>query len=192
MRTPAVALALFCTLLLSACGSGEQKVSEKKLAGLVLRQRDLPHVFSSFGGGRQLGSDATNAARADPTRDGRKGGWIARYHRAGSAKTPGPLVIESRADLFDGSGGSKKDLDAYRELLLRLPGAKATSFPRIGEETFAVTFTRSGALPARFYRIVWRDRNVTASLTLDGFEGKLRLPDAVSLARKQERLIASA
>ena len=54
-----------------------------------------------------------------------------------------------------------------------------------------VTFVQASSKPLRFYRIAWRDRNVTASVILEGFDGKLRLDQALALARRQERLIAS-
>ena len=55
-----------------------------------------------------------------------------------------------------------------------------------------MTFTQPGAVATRYYRIAWRDRNVTASLVVSGFDGKISLAQAVALAQKQERLISKS
>jgi hypothetical protein len=184
---------LLCVALLAGCGSSSHNVSQKDLPKLVLRDIDLPPAFSSFYSGAQTRLDNSGSARADVTRFHRDGGWIARYHRAGSASTRGPLVVESRVDVFGGSGDAKRDLALYLVDFSRAPGHSTVSeVPRIGDEAIAVTFTQPGQLTTRFYRIAWRDRNVTASVLVDGFDGKVSLTDAVSLAQKQERLIAAS
>ena len=38
-----------------------------------------------------------------------------------------------------------------------------------------MTFSQAGAKPLRFFRIAWRYRNATASVTVEGFDGKVRL-----------------
>jgi hypothetical protein len=179
---------------LAGCGGSSKNVSANELNGLVLRQRDVGLGFSSFYFGRQARLDTSGTSRADPARFGRKGGWIARYHRAGSAKTRGPLVIESRADIFGGTGGANSELDAYRRDFAKVPGTQVRSFsvPRLGDGVTAVTWVQPGALPVRFYAIAWRDRNVAASLTVQGFDGRFDRGAAVRLARAQERLIAGA
>ena len=55
-----------------------------------------------------------------------------------------------------------------------------------------MTFVQPGAEPLRFYRIAWRYRNATASVTAEGFDGKLAFGRALALARKQQRLLAHA
>ena len=184
--------ALACVLVVAACGSSHN-VSEQRLSGIVLQQSDLARAFTPFYVGAQARLDNQGTARSDATRFGRKGGWIARYHRAGSVRTRGPLVVESRADVFSGADGAKSDLGLYRVDFSRIPGSPpSVQVPRLGDESIGVTFTRPGPLKTRFYRIAWRDRNVTASIVVDGFEGKMSLADAVALARKQERLISKS
>jgi hypothetical protein len=51
---------------------------------------------------------------------------------------------------------------------------------------------RPGRPAARFVSVAWRDGNVTASVTVNGFAPGLRPADAVALARAQERRIARA
>jgi hypothetical protein len=192
----AVAAALTAAGLVSlaGCGGGSNDVSAKHLRELVLRQADVGAAFSPFYIGRQIRLDTAGTSRSDAVRFGRKGGWIARYHRPGSASTQGPLVIESRADLFGGSGGASSDLDAYRHDLEHVPAAGVRHFAvaGLGDEALGVTYVRPGSLPVRTYTIVWRDRNVSASVTAQGFDGKLRKAAALRLARAQERLISRA
>jgi len=184
---------LLAAALMAGCGGGGKRISETKLSSLVLREQDLPPVFSSFNSGKQTHLDNSGTTRADPSRFGRKGGWIARYHRAGSTETRGPLVIESRADLFDSAGGAKKDLAAYGVDFSRIPGSglKKLTLPKLGDAALGVTFLQPGANPVRYFRIAWRDRNVSASVVAQGFEGKLSLAEALTLARKQQRLISN-
>ena len=185
---------LLAAALVAGCGGGGKRISEANLSRLVLREQDLPPVFSSFNFGKQAHLDNSGTTRADPARYGRKGGWIARYNRPGSSNTRGPLVVESRADLFADAGGAKDDLAAYRVDFSRIPGSDlhVLSLPKLGDAAFGVTFVQPGAKPVRFFRIAWRDRNVSASVTVQGFGGRIALSDALALARKQERLISNS
>jgi hypothetical protein len=193
MRRPVIALlastALVCAV--SACG-GEATIPEGRLSGLVLRDRDLPPAFSPFSVGPQSSVDATSPLREDPTRFGRKGGWIARYRRSGSVSTRGALVVVSRADLFGDSGGAQKDLQEYSTELANEPGATphALKLPRLGDQAYGETFFQPGAHPVRYVVIAWRYRNVTASVEAEGFH--LRTADVVALAQRQQRHIAGA
>ena len=117
--------------------------------------------------------DAVAGPRADERRFGRVGGWKARFHRSGTAATRGPLVVESRADVFGGSGGARDDLDAYRTQFEQTRAARVVPVGKVGDAAVASTQLQSGALRVRFYTIAWRDRNVTASVTVNGFDGKL-------------------
>ena len=135
--------------------------------------------------------------REDPTRFGREGGWKARYKRSGSTGTRGPLVVESRLDLFEGDGGAQDDLDAYeREFKASLEGGLAGRLlrvSRLGDRALAITFRQgAGRFATRFFTIAWREANVTASVSVNGFDGKVTTRDALTLARKQQRRIARA
>jgi hypothetical protein len=189
-----ILLLCFVALTLAACGgSNGHTVAAGQLNSLVLRQKDVGGAFASFYDGPQVNLDNAGTVRADPQRYGREGGWIARYHRGGSPSTRGPLVIESRVDIFKDAAGAKTDLLAYSDVLKKMPGARPLRLagPKIGDGAVGVTFVQASSKPLRFYRIAWRDRNVTASVILEGFDGKLRLDQALALARRQERLIAS-
>jgi hypothetical protein len=179
---------------LAGCGGASKNVSADELRKLVLREADVRPPFAPFYVGRQVRLDTAGTSRSDASRFGRKGGWIARYHRPGSASTLGPLVIESRADVFGGSGGARSDLEAYRHDLEHVPAVRVRDFavPGLGDEAAGVTYVRPGTLPVRTYTIVWRDRNVSASLTAQGYDGKLDKAAAVRLAMAQERLISRA
>ena len=181
-------------LLPAACGGSSDNISADKMKQLVLRQQDLGAPFASFYSGPQTQLDNQGTPRADASRDGREGGWVARYHRPGSPATRGPLVVESRVDVFKSTGGAKKDLGLYRTTFLTVPGAVAHQLaaPSIGDQALAVTVVQPGGKPLRFYRIAWRYRNATASVTAEGFNGKLALNNALELVRKQQNLLSHA
>ena len=188
--------ALLVVLLLVGCSVGDDDASIEatELAKLVLQPEDLPQAFVRFDEGRQIGIDSPGGRRADPSRWGRINGWKAHYRRSGTSKTPGPIVIESRADVFKDVGGAEDDLGAARADLGDSEfGWKPIDEPGLGDESFAATFVQESALtPVRNYQVVWRDDNAVASLTVNGFERKLALSDVLELARKQQRRIAHA
>ena len=119
-----------------------------------------------------------------------------RYRRAGSEETAGPIVVESRVDIFESASGAGKDLDAYRDeietLLADAPGAERVDDPELGDDALAITRTQDTALPVVFYNVIWREGNVTASLIAQGFQGKFSFDEALELARKQQRRIEEA
>jgi hypothetical protein len=190
MRWPLLVLAL---LYLAGCGGESGAIPQAKLSSLVLHDRDLPAPFASFYTGAQSKLDATSSVRADLTRFGRKGGWIARFHRAGSKQTQGPLIVVSRADLFGSSGNANDDLDAYKLEFDRQPGTALRELhpPLIGDETIGTTFVQPGALPVRYVTVAWRYRNVTAAVTVEGFAKHVSPTDAIRLARRQQRRISA-
>lgn len=192
MKTVLLALG---ALGLAGCtfGGGSASIDRDELRGLVLQPADVPGVFVQFDHGRQIGADAPGGTRAAPGRFGRVEGWKARYRRPGSPSTEGPLVIESRADLFESAGGAEDDFDAaLTDLRESTPGWSPIDEPGIGDESFAATHVQEGGTDVRWYQVFWRDDNVTASLVVSGFDGKLALADALALARKQQRRVARA
>lgn len=187
MRIAAVLLAVIgvagCSL-----GGDEASIERKDLKGLVIQARDLPKTFVQFDEGPQLMADQPSGRRADPRRFGRQHGWKARYRRPGTAATAGPLVVESRVDLYESAGGAEDDFEAAREELAESqPGWQPIDEPGLGDESFAATFVQPGAGTVRHYQVFWRSDNATASVTVNGFEGNLPLADVLELARKQER-----
>ncbi len=169
-------------------GDSKQTITAKELPKLVLQPEDLPPVFLRFDEGRQGRADQPLGSRGDPARFGRQGGWKARYRRPGTPATRGALVIESRADRFKSSSGAKKELAA-----IELSQSDELPKPRLGDEARAVTFLQGPAgAGVRFYLVAWREDNLTASILINGFDGKMTLQDALSLARKQQGRIAAA
>ena len=196
----AFALALAITLVSAAsCGGDDgEKIAPERLARIVLQPADVGRAFDQFDEGKLVRADMHPGPRADDTRFGHQGGWKARYKRAGSATARGPLVVESRADVFEDAGGAKKDLAAYRAEFeseaATLGGAtRLVEVPQVGEQTVARTLGQgTGSFAVRFYTVAWRYRNATASVLVQGFHGKIALRDALSLARKQQRRLVRA
>jgi hypothetical protein len=189
--------ALVLALLLAGCsfGGGDGAAVEvRELPRLVLQPGDLPRVFRRFDEGRQVIADNPGGSRADPERFGRRDGWKARYHRQGTPQTAGPIVVESRVDLFDSSGGAEDELAAARQDLAEGELEwQPIDEPGLGEESFAATLVDEGAgSGVRHYHVYWREGNVTAFLNVNGFEQRLALEQVLELARKQERRISTA
>jgi hypothetical protein len=122
-------------------------------------------------------------------RFGRIDGWKARYRWVGASSARQPVVLESRADLFDSDGGAKKDLDAYRKELESPPagsGIRVTELraPKLGDETIAFRSTQASLV---FVTVAWRRANATASLLAEGFSGRLEPQGVYRLARRQAK-----
>jgi hypothetical protein len=183
---------LATVVLLAACGGGAKTVAPSQLPKLVLQQSDLHGPFTAFDVGRQTQLDRVPGPRSNPTRFGRQGGWKARFNRGGSAATRGPLVVESRADVFKSADGARRDLAAYGAQFAQQSGARRLRVARVGAATTAMLQQRSGKPAARFISIAWRDGNVSASVPVNGFAPGLQPADAIALARAQERRIARA
>jgi hypothetical protein len=185
-------------VLVAGCAGGdgdEQAVPMTKMRLVVLQPADLSKAFVRFDEGPVRLADTPPGPRGDPGRFGREGGWKARYRRPGSPVTKGPLVVESRIDLFNGEDGAKSEFDAYREELENEAGGAGRwlDVPRLGDDALAASSGPSGvANSVRAFRLVWRDGNVTAAIAANGFQGRLRLADVLELARKQQRRIAAA
>ena len=199
MRRVFALVSVAALVVLTGCGNGDgEKIEAKRLARIVLQPADLGRAFDQFDEGKLVRADIHPGPRADETRFGHQGGWKARYKRSGSTATRGPLVVESRADVFEDAGGADKDLDAYRaefEGEVETAGNAATlvDVPQVGEETVARTLGQgTGSFAVRFYTVAWRYRNATASVLVQGFRGKLTMRDALALARKQQRRLVRA
>jgi hypothetical protein len=188
---------LLLIALVAACGSAGPTIPQQALGKLVLAPGDVPNL-RQFDVGPQVRLDNLVGPRKDPTRFGREGGWKARYRRAGTPATKGPVVVESRADLFSSSSGAKRDLQAYeeefRQMINSAPGLRGRipAPAGLGDAAVAMTIGQPGVAAVRFFRIAWRDHNATASVLVEGFEGKLAFGDAVALARRQEAHLGAA
>jgi hypothetical protein len=180
---------IVATVVVIGCDTVERRIAEDQLSGLVLQPADLPS-FSQFGLGRQVTADAHAGPRKDPARFGRLGGWIARYRPADAAVRNGPLVVESRADLFPSASAADQDLDAYNaeyETTVARNGGKKLGDPAVGDEARAFSF---GSGADFFYVVAWRTANSTASVLVEG--SAVTLDDALGLVRKQAARLSAA
>jgi hypothetical protein len=206
MRGARFCLGLFAILVAGGCfgsdgsggsdGAGSASVPATRIAKAVLQPADLPPVFSQFDGGKIVASDLQPGPRGSLERFDRGGGWKSRYRRSGSSATRGPLVVQSLVDAFADSDGAKKDLDAYAEefdlTVAHSQGSDERLDPAgLGDEAVGLARLQMGSPSTRYYTIAWRYGNVTASVSVDGFEGKLTLAQVLALARKQQTRIAA-
>jgi hypothetical protein len=180
-------------VFLSACGGRGHDAALLKaraLSHLTLQPRDVPAPLQEIDARKQGPAEL----RGPSTRHGRSGGWIARFKRAGGPTTTGPLVIESRADTFRDDAGAAADFADESRGLLKSAGnaGHAMEAPRVGEQTSALTVLEPGLRPVRFYSIVWRQHNAVASITVEGWDGKISQRTAWTLARRQARRNAAA
>jgi hypothetical protein len=175
---------------MAGCSGGDgTTIPRDRLARLVLQPSDLPRGYSEFDSGRQVRADAHPGPREDRERFGRVDGWKARYRWVGARSAHRPVVLESRADLFENGAGAKKDLGAYRDELEAPPpgsGARVTELdsPKLGDDAIAFR-SKQGSLV--LVTVAWRRANATASVLAEGFVGRLEPRDVYALARRQAR-----
>lgn len=163
-------------------GDGNEGYEAGQLERMVMRAEDLEGSdWTRFDWGRQEATDQPTGARSDPSRFGRLDGWKARYRRPGTPQTVGPLVIESRADVFDDKDGAREDYEAYGSEL-EAAGLMLEPQTDLGEAAIVATLVDDDV---RFYLVQWRDENAVASINVNGYDGKLTKEQAVELARKQ-------
>ena len=190
--------AVLLVALLAAGGcdhEGGDRIAVEQLPDLVLLPDDLPALFTRFDVGQIGFTDLPAGERASPTRFGRKGGWKARYRRAGSATTRGPLVVVSMVDVFSDPDGAKRDFSAYAadvRTVQRRSGAEEVRAPTLGDEALATTVLQRASPSVRYVTVAWRHANTTAVVSASGFAGKITLADVVTIARKQHDRIAEA
>jgi hypothetical protein len=179
--------------LLAGCSFGGDDgaaVDAGQLQQLVLQPEDVSREFERFDEGRQLAVEQ----RIEGGDFDRLEGWKARYRRSGTPATEGPLVIASLADAFESASGAE---DAFAELRSSLdegdPGWEPVETPTIGDEAVARTVEEgSGPSRVRFFTVLWRQANITASVEVNGFADRIDVNDAVELARKQAARIERA
>lgn len=189
LRILVAAVAL--VLVASGCmgGDGDGGYESGDLERMVLLTEDLEGSnWTRFDWGKQVRADQPSGQRSDPARFGRVDGWKARYRRPGSRQTVGPLVVESRADVFDDSDGATSDFDAYGSEL-QDAGTSLEELTDLGDRGFLATLVQGDV---RFYLVQWRDDNAVAAINVNGFDGKLTKEHALALARKQQQRMEQA
>lgn len=171
------------------CDGKDERLDPDRASQAVLRISDLPDGFTAFDRGEIESRDVAPGPREDPARFGRQGGWKTRFRRVGAPGTRGPLVVESRVDVFSDSDGAGDELAAYRsEYEAALAGVDAASQlddPDLGEAAVAFTFVQRGLTDAHYFAIAFRLENAVASLLVSGLKGRLSLREVVALGRKQ-------
>lgn len=187
MRGLPLAAALV-VLALVGCGSRAARAVElERGASLLVHPADVPRPLEQIDQREQRSYELRGTA----DRHGRRGGWIARYKRSGTVTTPGVLVLESRVDVFADRKGAGQELKDEVDGLRRT-GARPLAAAKVGDDSHTFTVVQQGAHPVRFYSVVWRERNATASVTVQGWDGRIHLGDLLRLARSQDAHIRSA
>jgi hypothetical protein len=181
-----IASAVLVAVALAGCSGGEEAGLERAdLPRVVLQPEDLGAPFTQFDEGPLRAADRPSGERADPARFGRVDGRIARYRRRGSPTTEGPLVVESRVDLFESGDGASSDLHAAREQSSPSRGGAAdVAGADLGDEAHLTEPGQATPGAVRYFTVVWRYQNVLATLTASGF--RLEAEDVLALARKQQ------
>lgn len=159
---------------------------------MVLQEADVGDAYGVFDRGRQGRADVFGG-NLDPARNGRIGGWKARYRRLNRGRDPGAVVIESKVDVFSDTGGARRDFEAVREAVERsyLVEDQRLSPLELGDETIGATAGQgSGTFASRFYVVAWRDGNVHAWVLVNGLE-PLEFAEAERLARAQAARMAA-
>jgi hypothetical protein len=170
-------------------GDDEAGYDADQLEAMVLPAEDLEgRGWTRFDWGKQTRTDQPSGQRSDPARFGRVDGWKARYRRPGTRQTEGPLVIESRADVFDDADGATSDFDAYGSELQNA-GTELEELTDLGDRGLIATLAQGDV---RFFLVMWRDDNAVAAVNVNGFEGKLTREHALALARKQQERMEKA
>lgn len=183
----AIGIALV-VLAVAGCAGDSASIPASALPLLVLQQGDVPAGLDQFDEGRQARADQPGGARAEGDRFGRLGGWKARFRTTRGADAQGPLVVESRADVFESAGGAGDELAAFEA------DAQGAVEPlELGDEGFLTSIQQPGfPKPLRVYVVAWRHDNAVGVVTVNGFEGSVSESVALELARNQEARIERA
>jgi hypothetical protein len=177
-------VAVLLALAAGGCmgGDGDEGYEAGQLERMVVLTEDLEGSnWTRFDWGKQERTDQPSGARSSPSRFGRIDGWKARYRRPGTRQTMGPLVLESRADVFADKDGAQQDYEAYGSEL-ETAGLMLEAQPDLGDAAIVGTLVNDDV---RFYLVQWRLDNAVASINVNGYDGKLTKEHALELARKQ-------
>jgi hypothetical protein len=168
---------------------------------LVLRSADIGTGFSARATqtGRLAAAEAPQAVAGGLAEKlahwGKTGGFrvdlVRRLSPAGLQE--GPLEVVSSASVYPSERGARAAFDYARKSLVPAAYAPLALAFRLGEQ--ARQYVRQGpsVLGAMLvYFVVWRERNVNASLVIIGRVGVVSAFDVAPLARKQDARIRAA
>jgi hypothetical protein len=174
-----LALLLLAAALAAGCayGDDEPAYGARDLPRLVLGEGDLGGDWVVFDTGRQTHLEAG----PEPARYGREAGWKARLRRPDARV--GPLVVESRADLFADADGARRELGAAREEA----ADREEPLEGLGDDAFVY---RTDEGDVDYVRVAWRRDNVVARVVVSGFD--VELGDARAIAERQDEKLSRA
>jgi hypothetical protein len=123
---------------------------------------------------------------------GRLGGYRVEFTRAATAKglQEGALAIQSSASVYRTAAGAHAAFAYDHKHLVPRGTARIALGFRLGDEASEyVSQNASGVGDLLEYTLVWRERNVLASLVVIGRVGVVSAADVAPLARSQDRRI---
>ncbi len=165
---------------------------------LVLRRADVGHAYT----GRGARVSNTDAARDAPpgyttklARWGRIGGYEVEFTRSVNAATlqDGPLVVRSSASVYRSETGAHAAFAYARRHFVPAAYAPLALGFSVGEEARQWVEQGGSSVGTLLqYVLIWRERNIDASIVLTGRVGVVSAFDVAPLARRQEARIQRA
>jgi hypothetical protein len=167
-------------------------------ASLVLRRADIGRAYTGHG----VRLDNVDAARGAPpgfaarlARWGRIDGYQVDFARRASLATlqNGPLEVQSSASVYRSASGARAAFTyAHRQLVPAGYVPLALGFA-VGDQARQWVRQAASGLGAMIqYLLIWRTRNIDASITVTGRIGVVSAADLAQLARRQETHIRAA
>jgi hypothetical protein len=193
-RVALAATLLVAEAMVSAAGAAVPRTPPP--ATLVLHRADLTTAYT----GRGARVDNAAAARGAPpgfaarlARWGRIDGYEVDFTRHTGTLQDGPLELKSSASVYRRTAGARTAF-AYARLHLVPRGYVPLALGvRLGDEARQwVSQDESGVGTLLEYIVIWRTRNVDASIALTGRVGVVSAADIAPLARKQDLRIRAA
>jgi hypothetical protein len=193
-----VPLGLACLLAAATCSAASAAPRLPRPQTLVLRRADVGRAYT--GRGARVGNAA--AAHGAPpgyatklARWGRIGGYEVDFTRAAGAATlqDGPLLVRSSASVYRSESGAHAAFAYARRHLVPAGYVPLALGFSVGEEARQWVDQRGSSLGALLqYVLIWRERNLDASIVLTGRVGVVSAFDVAPLARRQEERIRAA
>jgi hypothetical protein len=180
------------------CAAASDAAPRPDPAALVLRRVDVGRVYTAHGAPVRNADAAQGAPRgfgARLVRWGRRGGYEVDFRRRAAPGTlqDGPLLISSSASLYRDASGAHAAFAYARGHLVPAGYAPLALGFAVGEEASQwVGKGESGLGTILRYVLIWRDRNVDATIVVTGRLGVVSAFDLGPLAHRQEARIRAA